>query len=208
VLVLDRDAAVAAWRRAEGQIYPTVMLNAALYQEYVAVVHGIAEELRDVHSEDDLVVAWHERRDLVRMVIDRTAPSMAQIMNRDGVRDAAFCHRHREITREQGKKLAARRLEEARRTGAEWVTLFDDVTPLGTQRLEMHVRSGRALHTSSELPLDGMRPTFELEVVQLDPNDGAWLLDKPPLLKSQKFDRQDEWEARIQQARSSFGGDT
>ena len=33
--MLDRDAAVATWRRAEGQIYPTVMLNATLYQEYL-----------------------------------------------------------------------------------------------------------------------------------------------------------------------------
>jgi hypothetical protein len=207
VLVLDRDGAVAAWRRAEGRIYPSVMMNAALYQEYVAVVQGIAEELGDVRGEDDLVVAWHERRDLARMVIDRLAPSMAQLMDRDAVRDAAFCHRHREITREHGKQLAAERLEEAKRTGAEWVTLFDDVTPLGAQRLEMHVRSGRALHISADLPLDGTRPSWELEVVQLDPNDGAWLLDKAPLLKTQKFDRQDEWEARVQQARSSFGGD-
>jgi len=207
VLVLDRDGAVSAWRRAEGRIYPSVMMNAALYQEYVAVVQGIAEELGDVRSEDDLVVAWHERRDLARMVIDRTAPSMARLMDRDAVRDAAFCHRHREITREQGKALAAQRLEEAKRTGAEWVTLFDDVTPLGAQRLEMHVRSGRALHASADLPLDGTRPTWELEVVQLDPHDGAWLLDQAPLLTTQTFDRQDEWEARIQQARSSFGGD-
>jgi hypothetical protein len=207
VLVLDRDGAVAAWRRAEGRIYPSVMMNAALYQEYVAVVQGIAEELRDVRSEDDLVVAWHERGDLARMVIDRLAPSMAQLMDRDAVRDAAFCHRHREVTREMGKELAAQRLEEAKRTGAEWVTLFDDVTPLGAQRLEMHVRSGRALHSSADLPLDGTRPAWELEVVQLDPRDGAWLLDKAPLLKTEKFDRQDEWEARVQQARSSFGGD-
>lgn len=207
MLVLDRDGAVAAWRRAEGRIYPSVMMNASLYQEYVAVVQGIAEELGDVRSEDDLVVAWHERRDLVRMVIDRLAPSMAQLMDREAVRDAAFCHRHREITREQGKELAARRLQDAKRSGAEWVTLFDDVTPLGAQRLEMHVRSGRALHTSTDLPLDGTRPTWELEVVQLDPDDGVWLLDQAPLLQPQKFDRQDEWEARIQQARSSFGGD-
>jgi hypothetical protein len=183
------------------------MLNASLYQEYVAVIRGIAEELGDVHSEDELVLAWHERRDLADEVISRTAPSMGQLMNREGLRDAAFCHRHREITREQGKELAAQRLEEAKRTGAEWVTLFDDVTPLGAQRLEMHVRSGRALHISSDLPLDGTRPTWEFEVVQLDPNDGAWLLDRAPLLKKQTFDRQDEWEARIQQARSSFGGD-
>jgi hypothetical protein len=207
VLVLDRDAAVAAWRRAEGRIYPSVMMNAALYQEYVAVVRGIAEELGDVHSEEDLVVAWHERGELARMVIDRTAPSMGQLMDRDAVRDAAFCHRHREITREHGKEVAARRLEHAKRTGAEWVTLFDDVTPLGAQRLEMHVRSGRALHTSTDLPLDGTRPNWELEVVQLDPADGAWLLDQAPLLRTQRFDSQDEWEARIQQARSSFGGD-
>jgi len=205
--VLDRDGAVAAWRRAEGRIYPSVMMNAALYEEYVAVVQGIAEELADVRSEDDLVVAWHERRDLARMVIDRLAPSMAQLMDRDAVRDAAFCHRHREVTREMGKELAAQRLEEAKRTGAEWVTLFDDVTPLGAQRLEMHVRTGRALHSSADLPLDGTHPTWELEVVQLDPADGVWLLDKPPLLQPQKFDRQDEWEARVQQARSSFGGD-
>lgn len=205
--MLDRDGAVAAWRRAEGRIYPSVMMNAALYEEYVAVVQGIAEELADVRSEDDLVVAWHERRDLARMVIDRLAPSMAQLMDRDAVRDAAFCHRHREVTREMGKELAAQRLEEAKRTGAEWVTLFDDVTPLGAQRLEMHVRTGRALHSSADLPLDGTHPTWELEVVQLDPADGVWLLDKPPLLQPQKFDRQDEWEARVQQARSSFGGD-
>ena len=205
--MLDRDAAVAAWRRAEGQIYPSVMLNASLYQEYVAVVKGIAEELGDVRSEDDLVLAWHERRDLADEVIARTAPSMGQLMNRQGLRDAAFCHRHREVTREHGKELAAERLEEAKRTGAEWVTLFDDVTPLGLQRLEMHVRSGRALHASADLPLDGTRPSWELEVVQLDPDDGAWMLDRAPLHKPEKFDNQDEWEARIQQARSSFGGD-
>jgi hypothetical protein len=206
VLVLDREAAVAAWRRAEGRIYPTVMVNATLYQEYVTVVHAIADELRDVTTEDALVAAWHERHELAREVIDRTAPSMAQLMDRAAVRDAAFCHRHREVTREQGKAIARQRLEEAKRTRAEWVTLFEDVTPLGAQRLEMHVRTGRALHASADLPLDGTRPHWELEVVQLDPHDGAWLLDTPPLVPTQRFDRQDEWEARIQQARASFGG--
>lgn len=204
--MLDREAAVAAWRRAEGRIYPTVMVNATLYQEYVTVVHAIADELRDVTTEDALVAAWHERHELAREVIDRTAPSMAQLMDRAAVRDAAFCHRHREVTREQGKAIARQRLEEAKRTRAEWVTLFEDVTPLGAQRLEMHVRTGRALHASADLPLDGTRPHWELEVVQLDPHDGAWLLDTPPLVPTQRFDRQDEWEARIQQARASFGG--
>jgi hypothetical protein len=204
-LLLEREAAVAAWRRAEARVYPTVMVNAELYQQYIGVVTAVAEELGDAASEQELVTAWLERRDVVQEVVSRSAPPMLALMDREAIRDAAFCHRHRQVTREHGKQLARERLEEARRTGAEWVVLFDDVTPLGAQHLEMHVASGRALHTSSELPLDASRPTFSLEVVQLDPRDGAWLLDKPPLMPAKTYDTHDEWEARIAQARALFG---
>jgi hypothetical protein len=203
--VLDREDAIAAWRRAEARVYPSVMVNAELYQQYIGVVRAVAEELRDVHTEDDLVAAWRERRDLVRAAVSRSAPPMLALMDQDSIRDAAFCHRHREITREQGKALAAERLERARREGAEWVVLFEDVTPIGSHRLEMHVASGRALHAASELPLDATRPKFTLEVVHLDPRDGAWLLDEPPAMPEQTFDTREEWEARIEQARSQFG---
>jgi hypothetical protein len=169
------------------------------------VVRAVADELRDVRSEDELVVAWHERGDVVKEVVSRSAPPMLGLMDQASIRDAAFCHRHREITREQGKALAAERLERARRDGAEWVVLFDDVTPLGSHVLEMHVASGRALHAASELPLDATRPKFTLEVVHLDPRDGAWLLDKAPAMPSQTFDTREEWEARIGQARTLFG---
>src|ERR1700754_4320623 len=192
MLVLDRDAAIEAWRRAEARVYPSVMVNATLYQEYIGVVRAVAEELRDVRTEDDLVAAWHERRDVVREVVSRSAPPMLALMDLGAVYDAAFCHRHREITREQGKALAAERLERARREGAAWVLLFEDVTPLGSHVLEMHVASGRALHAASELPLDATRPKFTLEVVQLDPRDGAWLFDKPPAMPEQTYDTREE----------------
>jgi hypothetical protein len=205
MLVLDHEAAIAAWRRAEARVYPSVMVNAELYQQYIGVVRAVAEELRDVRGEDDLVTAWHERRDVVKEVVARWAPPMLGLMDKEAIRDAAFCHRHREITREQGKALAAERLERARRERAEWVVLFDDVTPLGSHRLEMHVASGRALHAASELPLDATRPKFTLEVVHLDPRDGAWLLDKAPAMPEQTFDTREEWEARIEQARTLFG---
>ena len=117
--VLDREDAIAAWRRAEARVYPSVMVNAELYQQYIGVVRAVAEELRDVRTEDDLVAAWHERGDVVREVVSRSAPPMLAIMDLGAVRDAAFCHRHRELTREQGKALAAERLERARATGAE-----------------------------------------------------------------------------------------
>jgi hypothetical protein len=205
MLVLDREASIAAWRRAEARIYPAVMVNATLYQQYIGVVRAISEELGDVHTEDDLVVAYEERREIAAEVIRRLTPSMAAAMDVSAVRDAAFCHRHREITREHGKELARQRLDEARRTGAEWVVLFEDVTPLGSQRLEMHVRSGRAIRSSAEVPLDGTAPHYELEVVQLDPRDGAWLLDEAPLMPLQRFDRLPEWEARARHARELFG---
>jgi hypothetical protein len=205
MLLLDRETAIAAWRRAEARVYPSVMVNAALYEQYIGVVRAIADELRDVRSEDALVQAWRQRGDVARAVVSRSAPPLLALMDLEAVRDAAFCHRHREITREQGKELARARLERARRDGAEWVVLFEDVTPLGSQRLEMHVASGRALHASAELPLDASKPTFTLEVVHLDPRDGAWLLDKAPAMPPQTYDTREEWDARIEQARSLFG---
>ena len=185
-------------------MYPSVMVNAELYQQYIQVVRAISDELRDVHSEDDLVRTWHEQRGLGAEIVGKLSPSMAMLMNVDAVRDAAFCNRHREVTREHGKEIARQRLLEARRTRAEWVVLFEDVTPFGSHRLEMHVRSGRAIHASARTEPTGPA-SYELEVVQLDPSDGAWLLDEPPLMPATKFDRSDEWEARIAQARERFG---
>jgi hypothetical protein len=205
-MILDREEAVASWRRAEATVYPSVMVNAALYEQYLTMVRAVAEELGDVRSEDDLVVAWHERRDIALEVVSRTAPSMRSFMDMSALRDAAFAHRHRQITRERGKEIARERLEQARRDQAEWVVLFEDVTPVGSQRLEMHVRTGRALHTSSKSDLDKPIPTFELEVVQLDPVTGAWLVDQAPLMDPQTYRSHEEWEARIARARATFGG--
>ncbi len=202
----DRDAAVATWRHAESIVYPSVMVNAELYQQYIQVVRAIGEELRDIHTEEDLVRTWHEQRGLGAEIVSRLSPSMAMLMNTDAVRDAAFCNRHREVMRAHGKEIALSRLTEARRTGAEWVVLFEDVTPFGSHRLEMHVRSGRAIHASAKTEPSGPA-SYELEVVQLDPNNGAWLLDKAPLMPTQQFHRHDEWEARIAQAREHFGKD-
>ena len=123
---MGREDAIAAWRRAEALIYPTVMVNPAIYEQYLTIVRAIADELGDVRTDADLVTAWTERRDIATAVVDRHAPSMRAVMDLAAVRDAAFCHRHREITRERGKEIAAERLEQARRAGDEWVVLFED----------------------------------------------------------------------------------
>ena len=206
-MVVGHAEAIAAWRRAEARVYPSVMINAALYEQYVTTVRAIAEELADVRTDEELVRAWHERRDIATDVVSRTAPSMRAVMDLSALRDAAFCHRHRQLTRERGKEIARERLERARREGDEWVVLFEDVTPLGSQRLEMHVRSGRAIHASSRSEMDSPSPAFDLEVVQLDPATGAWLPEKPPLMPARTCRSHEEWEARMQQARATFGRD-
>jgi hypothetical protein len=183
------------------------MLNATLYQQYIGVVRAIVDDLADVRTERDLVTAWRERATIGADAIRRTAPTFGSLMDAESVRDAAFCQRHRDITREHGKELARERLEQARRDGDAWVVLFEDVTPFGSHRLEMHVRSGRAIHASSRMEPDGMSLHFELEVVQLDPRDGAWLLDKPPVVPTRSFRDPAEWQARIADARAQFGKD-
>ncbi len=204
---MDQQDAIATWRRAESRVYPSVMHNPTIYEQYIAVVRAIAEELSDVRREEDLVTAWHERRDIATAVIERSPPTMRAVMDMEAVRDAAFCHRHREITRERGKEIARERLEAARRAGDEWVVLFEDVTPLGSHRLEMHVRSGRALHASTQVDAERPTPAYELEVVQLAPATGAWVVDQPPLMPATRFATDEEWQARIAQARATFGKD-
>jgi hypothetical protein len=206
-MIATREEAIAAWRRAEARIYPSAMLNATLYQQYVATVRAVADELADVHTDDELVLAWHERRDVATDVVSRSAPTMRSVMDLEGIRDAAFCHRHRQLGREQAKQLARARLEQAREQRADWVVLFEEVTPLGSQRLEMHVRSGRAIHASSRTDPDGSAPSFELEVVQLDPATGAWLVDRPPLMPTRACRTHAEWTSRVEQARATFGKD-
>jgi hypothetical protein len=201
-----REDAIAAWRRAEARVYPTVMVDAAMYEQYLTMVRAVADELADVRTEEELLTAWEERRELARAVVARHAPPLRAFMDLGAVRDAAFCHRHREITRARGKEIARERLEQAWREGGDWVVLFDDVTPLGSHRLEMHVRSGRGLHASCRKDVD-RPPTYSLEVVQLDPGTGAWLLDEPPLMPAQTYRTPEEWEARIAQARATFGKD-
>ena len=75
-----REDAVAAWRRAEARVYPTVMVDAAIYEQYVTTVRAISEELRDVRTDDDLVVAWHERRDIASEVVSRSSSPIARMI--------------------------------------------------------------------------------------------------------------------------------
>src|SRR4051794_41780428 len=122
------------------------MHNPTIYEQYIAVVRAIAAELSDVRREEDLVTAWHERRDIATAVIERSPPTMRAVMDMEAVRDAAFCHRHREITRERGKEIARERLQAARGAGEPGGVPVEGVTPPRSPPPRRDVGSGRAAH--------------------------------------------------------------
>ena len=68
---------MAAWRRAEARVYPTVMVDAAMYEQYLTMVRAVADELADVRTEDELVTAWEERRELASASSRATRPRCA-----------------------------------------------------------------------------------------------------------------------------------
>ena len=172
------------------------------------MVRAVADELADVRTEDDArdrlggAPRARERRGR-----PRTRRRMRAFMDLEAVRDAAFCHRHREITRARGKEIARERLEQAWREQAEWVVLFDDVTPLGSHRLEMHVRSGRG---AARLLQARPRPAGDLLARGRPARSGhraRGCSTSRRSCRAQTYGTPDEWEARIAQARATFGKD-
>ena len=56
-----REELVLAWRRGEERLYPVVMVRPELYERYIVLVRAIADELRPVESEEELMKAYREQ---------------------------------------------------------------------------------------------------------------------------------------------------
>ena len=50
------------------------MVDATMYEQYLTMVRAVADELADVRTEDDLLTAWEERRELASAIVARHAP--------------------------------------------------------------------------------------------------------------------------------------
>jgi hypothetical protein len=193
-----REELVLAWRRGEERLYPVVMVRPELYEWYVRLVRAIADELGDVRSEDALVNAYRERSSLAEDVAVRLELPLSEL-DLPLARDAAFCLRHRDLVGELQREEARRRVERAREAGEEWVVVFEQ-SLRGFQPpyrlVEMHVRSGRSIHSFVEQSADTARPVFGVEVIRLDPMSGDWMPDAEPEAR-EEFDDPDVWRARV-----------
>ena len=153
------------------------------------VVRAIADELaRRAHRGRPRGGLARAARASRTEVVERLSPPMRRADGpRRRARRGVLPPPPRDHARARQGDRAASGLEARQRAAAEWVVLFEDVTPLGSHRLEMHVRSGRALHASAETAARQADADVRARGRPARPGDGAWLLDKPPLMPAQRF---------------------
>jgi hypothetical protein len=178
------------------------MVRPELYERYIVLVRAIADELRPVESEEELMKAYREQPRLADEVAERLELP-AHELDLGLARDAAFCLRHRDLVGELQRDEARRRVARARVEGEEWVVVFEE-SRSGLhppyRLVEMHVRSGRAIHSFVEQSADTGRPVFGVEVIRLDPMTGDWIPDAEPEAR-EELDDPEAWRARVEALR-------
>ena len=153
------------------------------------MVRAVADELGDVahrgRPRDRLAASGASSRSEV--VARARAARCAPLMDLEAVRDAAFCHRHREITREHGKEIARERLERGaahRRRVGRAVRRRDAarLAPAGDARPHPAARCTRPSQARARPAGDRRSSSRSSSSTRAT---GTWLLDKPPLMPAQ-----------------------
>jgi hypothetical protein len=141
-------AVLRSWDQAEAKVFPLVMARPDVYERALRMIADLATRLRDTCPDVPALLAAHERgADLVTEPPAGIAPEL--------VAAAACAMRYREIvtTGAAQRRLAA--LARARDQGLEWTVVEENGDParapyIPYQRVEAHVRSGRAVIISVE----------------------------------------------------------
>jgi hypothetical protein len=141
-------AVLRSWDQAEAKLFPLVMARPDAYERALRMIADLAARLRDTCPDVPALLAAHERgADLVTEPSGGIGPEL--------VAAAACAMRYREIvtTGAAQRRLAA--LAQARDEGLEWTVVEENGDPARApytpyQRVEAHVRSGKAVIISVE----------------------------------------------------------
>jgi hypothetical protein len=182
---------LANWRKAEDKFYGAALSAPEIYTSGVQLVRGIANSLSEVESVEALLEAYADSS--IQQVVDLA--EALDIRHRDFLdynlaRAAAFYLRHREILEAQAKAGVEARLEEARRRGDEWVTLYH-VEQEGRgvtffQQLDMVLSTGVGIYSAIELDWEKGR-MYVVEPMMLDPTTGEPRRESRPPDPRQEF---------------------
>jgi hypothetical protein len=141
-------AVLRSWDQAEAKLFPLVMARPDAYERALRMIADLTARLRDTCPDVPALLAAHERgADLV------TEPAVG--IGPELVAAAACAMRYRELvtTGAAQRRLAA--LAQARDDGLEWTVVEENGDParapyIPYQRVEAHVRSGKAVIISVE----------------------------------------------------------
>jgi hypothetical protein len=164
-------AVLRSWDQAEAKIFPLVMARPEVYELALHMIADLAARLRETCPDLPALLAAHERgADLV------TEPSPA--VGPELIAAAACAMRYRELVTigaAQGR-LAA--LARARDQGLDWTVVEENGDParapyLPYQRVEAHVRSGRAVIISIEPDETLVGAVHRLDAAEVDLGTGG-----------------------------------
>jgi len=141
-------AVLRSWDQAEAKLFPLVMARPDAYERALRMIADLTARLRDTCPDVPALLAAHERgAGLV------TEPAVG--IGPELVAAAACAMRYRELvtTGAAQRRLAA--LARARDDGLEWTVVEENGDParapyIPYQRVEAHVRSGKAVIISVE----------------------------------------------------------
>lgn len=185
--LLRDDAAVplqlsSSWDQAEAKLYPAVTTRPDLYQRVLTVVARTVERLRGLGPSTGALLAASERGpELVSEVMSEHGLS-AYELDLDLLARAALAMRHREVVAEQGARRRARLVAEGHRAGRRWVVVeehgaFEGDPFMPYRRLEVEVRTGRALLVTARGDDEFRTVLHAVEELRVDPATGA--VDEP-----------------------------
>jgi len=141
-------AVLRSWDQAEAKLFPLVMARPDAYERALRMIADLTARLRDTCPDVPALLAAHERG--AGLVTEPAAGIGPEL-----VAAAACAMRYRELvtTGAARRRLAA--LAQARDDGLEWTVVEENGDParapyIPYQRVEAHVRSGKAVIISVE----------------------------------------------------------
>src|SRR5215472_11573144 len=141
-------AVLRSWDQAEAKIFPLVMARPEVYERALRMIADLAARLRETCPDLLALLTAHERgADLVTEPSPGVGPEL--------IAAAACAMRYREIVTAGAAKGRLAALAQARDQGLDWTVVEENGDParapyLPYERVEAHVRSGRAVIISVE----------------------------------------------------------
>lgn len=200
----EREEILRRWRLGEERLYPVATVRPDLYEAVIGIVRSLADHLARVPDLDALVVTFRTaERDAELAEAGVPREDLSPEIDLDLVREAAYQIRARELTQREATERTETAIRRATAAGRSTVTIWSegerDMWP-PYRRVEMSLRTGRAVSVSTHLDPDTMTPRFALEAIELDPQTGE-TASSDAIVPRREFSNADEWRAAAEELR-------